>query len=71
MSLKDRLGDLAPLVSQYLVKPMPKVRRNYMPIHHTDAASMRYDISSAAAASVATEFLKDLIADGHIPANKA
>ena len=26
--LKDRLGDLAPLVTQYLVKPKPKVRRN-------------------------------------------
>ena len=42
-----------------------------MPINHTAAASMRYDISSAAEAAVATGFLKDLIADGHIPANKA
>ena len=32
---------------------------------------MRYDITSAASAAVATGFLKDLIADGHIPANKA
>ena len=69
--VKDRLGDLAPLVTHYLVKPLTKVRRNYLLINHTAAASMRYDISSAAAAAVANGFLKDLIADGHIPANKA
>ena len=69
--LKDRLGDLAPLVTQNLVKPKPKDRRNYMPINQTAADSRRYDISNYDAAAVCTEFLKDLIADGHIPANKA
>ena len=65
--LRDRLGDLAPLVMGYLVKG----QRSYMPVNHTAAASLRYDVSSAAAAAIATGYLKDLIAAGHLPADKA
>lgn len=65
--LRDRLGDLAPLVTRYLVK----AQRSYMAVSHTAAASLRYDVSSAAAAAVATGYLKDLIAAGHLPADKA
>ena len=61
--LHDRLGHLANLVKRYLVKPS---KRNHIPVHHCATASFRYNISSAAAAAVATGFLQDLIDSGHL-----
>ena len=61
--LHDRLGHLANLVKRYLVKPS---KRNHMPVHHCATASLRYNISSAAAAAVATGFIQDLIDSSHL-----
>ena len=63
---KDRLGDLAHLVVRYLDRP--RLRNNTMSVIHTAWArgSLRCGISAAAAATVASEFLKDLIAAGHL-----
>ena len=58
--LKQRLGKLGNLVTRYL--DGHGSMRNYMPVLHTAAESMRFDVSPAAAAAVATGFLKDLIA---------
>ena len=38
-----------------------------MAIPNTASASLRYDISPAAAGAIATGFLKDLIDAGHLP----
>ena len=62
--LKDRLGDLAHLVVRYLDRP--RLRNNTMSVIHTARGSLRCGISAAAAATVASEFLKDLIAAGHL-----
>ena len=62
--LKQRLGKLGNLVTRYL--DGHGSMRNYMPVLHTAAESMRFDVSPAAAAAVATGFLKDLIAAGHL-----
>ena len=62
--LKQQLGEFAHLVVRYLDRPGPK--RNMMPVLNTARASLRYGISPAATAAVATEFLKDLIAVGHL-----
>lgn len=60
--LNQKLGDLAHLVTCYLDRPAPK--RNTMPVHNTARASLRYGVSPAATAAVASEYLKDLIASG-------
>ena len=62
--LKRELGELAGLVVRYLERPKPM--RNTMPVPNTAKASLRCQVSPAAAATIATEFLKDLIAAGHL-----
>ena len=64
--LNDRLGELAPLVAQYLEEDLGKVKRNYMPVTNAAAASLWYNVSSAASAAIASGFLKDLIEAGHL-----
>lgn len=63
--LRQRLGKLGHLVTRYL--DGHGSMRSYMPVLHTAAESLRFDVSPAAAAAVATGFLKDLIAAGHLP----
>ena len=60
--LHERLGDLSHQVIQYLDRPKPK--RNMMPVPNTAKASLRCGVSAAATATIATEFLKDLITAG-------
>ncbi|KAF0293073.1 hypothetical protein FJT64_009044 [Amphibalanus amphitrite] len=67
--LKDRLGHLAFLVIRYLDRQRP--RNNTMSIMNTARGSIRCGISAADAATVASEFLKDLIAAGHLAPEKA
>lgn len=62
--LTDKLGDEAYLVKRFLDKPESK--RNTMPVINTARASLRYSVSPAATAAIASEFLKDLIAAGHL-----
>ena len=62
--LKQKLGELSYLVVQYLDRPRPK--RNMMPVINTAKASIRRGMSPADAATVASEFLKDLIAAGFL-----
>ena len=62
--LKERLGNLGHLVTRYL--DGHGLKRSYMPVHNTAAESLRFDVSPAAAAAVASGFLKDLIAAGHL-----
>ena len=62
--LKQRLGKLGNLVTRYL--DGHNSIRNYMPVLHTAAESMRFDVSLAAAAAGATGFLKNLIAAVHL-----
>lgn len=67
--LSNRLGEHAFLVAQHLDRP--KLKRNMMPIPNTAASSLRFDVSPAATAAVATGFLKDLIKGGHLSSEKA
>mgnify|MGYP001493403050 CR=1 FL=1 len=62
--LMQRLGKLGNLVTRYL--DGHGSMRNYMPVLHTAAESMRFDVSLAAAAAGATGFLKNLIAAVHL-----
>ena len=62
--LDQKIGKLAHLVVRYLDRPGPK--RNTMPLHNTAKASLRCGVSPSAAAIIASEFLKDLIAAGHL-----
>ena len=62
--LEEKLGDQAHLVTRYL--DYHRLRKNQMPVPHTAADSMRFDVSPAAGAAVATAYLKDLIAVGHL-----
>ena len=62
--LKEKLGDLSHLVVRYLDRPKP--RRNNMPIPNTAKASLRCQVSPAVTATIVSEFLKDLIAAGHL-----
>ena len=48
-----------------------KVKRNYMSIKHTAAASLRFQNSSYQTAVTCTAFLRDLIDAGIVPKNKA
>ena len=67
--LGDRLGSCAPLVVRYLGRA--KEKRNKMPILNTAKSSLRYNVSPAAAAAIATGFLQDLIASGHLSSELA
>ena len=68
--LEQRLGkDNINLVVRYLGRPGP--RRNTMSVTNTAMASVRYGVSLTATAAIASEFLKDLIAAGHLPKEKA
>ena len=62
--LKSRLGKHDHLVLQYLNQPV--LRRNMMAVPNLATASLRFDVSPAAAAAIATGYLQDLIAGGHI-----
>ena len=44
--------------------------RSYMPVSNAATASLRYGTSSTAAAAIASGFLSDLIAAGHLPPEK-
>ena len=68
--LEERLGkENVNLVVRYLNRPVPK--RNTMSVKNTAMASVRYGVSLTATAAIASEFLKDLIAAGHLPKEKA
>ena len=67
--LEDRLGNLASLVVRYLGRP--KGKNNTMPVINTAMASLRYGVSPAAAAAIASGYLQDLISAGHLPAKMA
>ena len=67
--LDQKIGKLAHLVVRYLDRPGPK--RNTMPLHNTAKASLRCGVSPSAAATIASEFLKDLIAAGHLDPDMA
>ena len=58
------MGRDAWLVSRYLDVPGPV--RNTMPVQNTVMASVRYDVSPDATAAIASGFLRDLIAAGHL-----
>lgn len=62
--LDQKLGELSFLVIRYLERPKPN--RNTMPIHNTARASIRCNVSPVATATIVSEFLKDLIAAGHL-----
>ena len=79
--LANELGDKASLVSRYLDGPPAK--RNTMPVFNTARATIRfvmmclypciqyfvfrYQVSPAAGAAIASQFLKDLINAGYLP----
>ena len=67
--LEDRLGSCAPLVVRYLGRT--KEKRNLMPVLNTAKSSLRYNVSPAAAAAIATGFLQDLIASKHLSSELA
>ena len=60
----QRLGKLVNLLTRYL--DGHGSMRKYMPVLHTNAESMRFDVYLAAAAAVTTGFLKYLIAAVHL-----
>ena len=62
--LKSRLGKHVSLVLRYL--DQPAVKRNMMAVQNLAAASLRFDVTPSAAAALATGFLQDLIAGGHL-----
>ena len=62
--LEEMLGPAAYLVPRYFNRL--ESRRNTMRIPNTARASLRCGISPAAAATITMEFLKDLIAAGHL-----
>lgn len=63
--LVEKLGaEHVYLVMRYLTTPV--LKRNYMSITKTASESLRFEVSPAAAAAVASGFLKDLIAAGHL-----
>ena len=62
--LKSRLGKHDHLVLCYLNQPV--LRRNMMAVPNLAMASLRFTVSPGAAAAIATGFLQDLIAGGHI-----
>ena len=66
--LLERLGEHAGLVTQYLKKPE---RQNLMSIENTAEASIRYGVSPAATAAIASGFLQDLIQAGIISKDHA
>ena len=61
--LQDKLGEHSYLVQRYLEKT---VKRNLMNVDNTARASIRYGISPTATAAIASGFLQDLIAAGHL-----
>ncbi|XP_065662417.1 uncharacterized protein LOC136084944 [Hydra vulgaris] len=61
--LKDKLGVYAFLVTRFLKK---KSRKNTMSIKNTAMASIRFGISPAATAAIATSYLQDLIEAGFL-----
>ena len=67
--LDDKLGSAAHLVTRYLIRSKPK--RNTMPVLNTAMASLRCSVSPVAAATIASEFLKDLIAAGFLGSDMA
>lgn len=62
--LKSRLGKHDHLVHRYLNQPVQ--RRNMMAVPNLATASLRFAVPPAAAAAIATGYLQDLIAGGHI-----
>ena len=64
--LEQKLGDKAYLVKRYLVLSKTGSKRNTMPVPNTALASLRFCVSPAAAATIASEFLKDLISAGYL-----
>ena len=67
--LEAKLGDQAQLVTRYL--ETHRIQRNYMPVPTTAAESLRFEVSPAAAAAVASGFLRDLIDAGHLSKDKS
>ena len=61
---EEKLGDQAHLVTRYL--DYHGLRKNHMSVPNTAAESMRFDVTPAAGAAVATGYLKDLISAGHL-----
>ena len=66
--LDEKLGDLSYLVKRFLDKP--KQKRNTMKIPNTAKASLRFGVSPAASAAIASSFLQDLISAGHLSSDK-
>ena len=64
--LVQKLGEKAYLVKRYLDWSKTGSKRNTMPVPNTAKASLRFRVSPAAAATIASEYLKDLIAAGHL-----
>ena len=62
--LQSKLGNQASLVLRYL--DQPGVRRNTMAVQTLATARLRFDVPPPAAAALATGFLQDLIAGGHL-----
>lgn len=67
--LDEKLGQCAHMVVRYLSRSKPK--RNTMPVMNTAKASLRCCVSPVAAATIASEFLKDLIAAGYLGSDMA
>ena len=67
--LEKNLREFAFLVSRYLKRPC--LRRNTMTVLNTAKASLRYGVSPTAEAAIASEYLKDVIAAGHLPQEKS
>ena len=67
MFLEEKLGKASVYVLQYLpeMNTKPK-KRNDMAIPNTARASLRCSVSPGASAMICSEFLKDLIAAGHL-----
>ena len=62
--LESNLGEFAYLVGRYLQKP--SVQFNTMSVQYTARASLRYGVSPAVVAAIATSYLKDLQEAGFI-----
>ena len=69
--LYSKIGDITTHVFKFLNLQPPKPKRNLMSVKHLAAESIRYDVSSAAAAAIASGFLKDLIEEGYINKDKS
>ena len=64
--LKEKLGSVSSFVFQYIPDYQQKQKKNNMPLTNTAKASLRCNLTPHDTALICSEFLKDLIAAGHL-----